>query len=219
MEVTEAFSDAFALWQFGEFDYIDSIKLLQNGKRTRFPLKYQNALISVEANENFDIELDPILLIFRNRVIQEPVKTYEFVGGTTIKFKVAPRAEDDIQIFFHKGTDGVDSSIVKAPPSPIEAGDQVKVISKPIQDNRLVSEFADSDSVRTNTYRGLGITDDFKPIEVIRQKDDLLIDGEIVSKSRELLESKIIPTAKINYDFDSSDLQIFIDNSGLLFHY
>ena len=65
-------------------------------------------------NESFNIELDPILLIFRNRVIQEPVKTYEFVGGTTIKFKVAPRPEDDIQIFFYKGTDGVDSSIVKA---------------------------------------------------------------------------------------------------------
>ena len=219
LEVTEAFSDAFALWQFGEFDYIDSIKPLQNGKRTRFPLKYQNALISVEANENFDIELDPILLIFRNRVIQEPVKTYEFVGGTTVKFKVAPRPEDDIQIFFYKGTDGDDSSIIKAPPSPIEIGDQVKVISQPIQDNRLVSEFADSDSVRTNTYRGLGITDDFKSIEVVKQKDDLLIDGEIVSKSRELLESKIFPTAKIIYDFNSTDGQFFIDNAGLLFHY
>ena len=53
----------------------------------------------------------------------------------------------------------------------------------------------------------------------MRQKDDLLIDGEIVSKSRELLESKIFPTAKIIYDFNSTDGQFFIDNAGLLFHY
>ena len=31
MNVTEVFNDAFSLWQFGEFDYIDSIKSLQNG--------------------------------------------------------------------------------------------------------------------------------------------------------------------------------------------
>ena len=219
MEVTETFTDAFALWQFGEFDYIDPIKPLQNGKRTRFPLKYENRLISVEANESFDIELNPILLIFRNRVIQEPGKTYEFIGGTTVNFKIPPRPEDDIQIFFYKGTDGEDSVIVTRPPRPIEIGDEVKVLSDPNQDNRLVSEFTDSDSLRTNTYRGLGITDEFKPVEVIRQKDDLLIDGEIVSKTRELLESKIFPTAKIIYDVNSDDNQFFVDDPGSLFNY
>ena len=190
MEVTEAFTDAFSLWQFGEFDYIDSISSLQNGRRTRFPLKYENELISVEANDAFDVELNPILLIFRNRVIQEPGKTYEFVGGTTVNFKVAPRPEDDIQIFFYKGTDGDDSSVVEHPPRPIEIGDEIKIISKPNQDNRLVSEFTQSDTIRTNTYRGLGITDEFKPVEVIRQKDDLIIDGELVSKSRVSFRTK-----------------------------
>ena len=219
MEVTEAFTDQFALWQFGEFDYIDSIAPLQDGRRTRFPLKYENELISVEANDAFDVQLDPILLIFRNRVIQEPVKTYEFVGGTTVNFKVAPRPEDDIQIFFYKGTDGEDSVVVEAPPKPIELGDQVKIISKPNQDNRLISEFTQSDTVRTNAYRGLGITTEYEPIEVIRQKDDLIIDGELVSKSRELLEPRINPTAKIIYDFSNTDGQFFIDTPGEFFNY
>ena len=219
MEVTEVFNDQFALWQFGEFDYIDSIASLQDGKRTRFPLKYENELISIEVNDAFDIELDPILLIFRNRVIQEPTKTYQFVGGTTIDFKVAPEPEDDIQIFFYKGTDGEDSVIVNAPSRPFETGDEIKVISEPNQDNRLVSDFTQTNTVRTNTYRGLGITDEFKPIEIIKQKDDLIIDGKIVSKSRELLEPRINPTAKIIYDFNGTDGQFFIDTPGEFFNY
>ena len=219
MEITNSFTDAFSLWQFGEFDYLDPITSLQDGKRTRFPLKYENELISVEANDSFDVELDPILLIFRNRVIQEPGKTYEFVGGTTVNFKVAPRPEDDIHMFFYKGTDGEDSSVVIAPPKPIEIGDEIKIISNPNQDDRLVSEFTQSDTIRTNTYRGFGITDDFKPIEVKRQKDDLIIDGELVSKSRVLLEPRINPTAKIISDFSTTDSQFFIDTPGQLFNY
>ena len=35
--VEETFSDSFGSWQLGEFDYIDSVKDLQDGKRTRFP--------------------------------------------------------------------------------------------------------------------------------------------------------------------------------------
>ena len=219
LEMVETFTDQFALWQFGEFDYMDPIKSLQDGKRTRFPLRYENESVSVESNPNFDVDLNPILLIFRNRVIQEPIKTYEFIGGTSINFKIAPRPEDDIHIFFYKGTDGVDSSIVEAPPKPIELGDELKVLSSPIQDNRLVAEFTQADTVRTNSYRGLGITDDFKPIEVTRQKDDLIIDGEIISKTRELLESQITPTAKIIYDFSTTDTQFFIDSPGPFFNY
>ena len=219
MEVTETFTDQFALWQFGEFDYIDSIAPLQNGRRTRFPLRYENELISVEANDAFNVELNPILLIFRNRVIQEPGKTYEFIGGTSVNFKVAPRSEDDIQIFFYKGTDGEDSSIVEAPPSPIEIGDEVQVMGKPNQDNRLIHEFTQADTIRTNSYRGLGITDDFEPVEVTRQKYDLFIDGNVIDKSRILLEPRINPAAKIISNITSTDTKVFIDSVGQLFGY
>ena len=133
--------------------------------------------------------------------------------------KIAPRPEDDIHIFFYKGTDGVDSSVVEAPPKPIEIGDELTVLSDPIQDSRLVAEFTQADTVRTNSYRGLGITDEFKPVEVARQKDDLIIDGEIISKTRELLESQITPIAKIIYDFSVTDTQFFIDAPGPFFNY
>tara|TARA_S200002703_G_scaffold104775_1_gene90905 strand:- start:1474 stop:3024 length:1551 start_codon:yes stop_codon:yes gene_type:complete len=217
--MVETFTDKFALWQFGEFDYIDPIKSLQDGRRTRFPLKYEKELVSIESNPNFDVDLNSILLIFRNRVMQEPIETYDFIGGTSINFKIAPRPEDDIHIFFYKGTDGVDSTIVDAPVRPIELGDELKVISEPPQDSRIITEFARADTVRTNTYRGSGITADFTPVEVTKQKHDLIVDGEIISKTRELIESQIIPTAKIISNYSNSDTQLFIDSPGPFFNY
>ena len=48
LEVTEVYEDNFASWQFGEFDYIDSIKNLQDGSRIKFPLFYNGELLSVQ---------------------------------------------------------------------------------------------------------------------------------------------------------------------------
>ena len=47
----------------------------------------------------------------------------------------------------------------------------------------------------------------------------MIIDGELISKSRELLEPRINPTAKIIYDFGSTDGQFFIDTPGEFFNY
>ena len=64
--VLDTFQDAFAAWQFGQFDYIDDIKELQDGSRTRFQLKYDGDLLSFEAatdsGYNF-INLENSLLI------------------------------------------------------------------------------------------------------------------------------------------------------------
>ena len=40
LTVLDTFTDNFAAWTFGELDYIDNIKTLQNGSRVRFPLRY-----------------------------------------------------------------------------------------------------------------------------------------------------------------------------------
>ena len=216
LEVVDTFNDNFALWQFGELDYIDSIQSLQNGVRTRFPLKYNNETISIESNDNFEVDLNPILLIFVNRVIQQPGESYEFIGGTSIKFAVAPEPDDDIHIFFYKGTDGEDSVKADADEKPIELGDEVQLVG---QENRSVSRFTLSDRIRTNPYTEIGITEDFKPISVFKQKYDRVIDGTVISKTRESLESRIFPTAKIISDVDTTDNKIFIDNASGFFDY
>ena len=43
--VGNTYSDTFGAWQFGQFDYIDSIKDLQNGSRKRFELRYDGELL------------------------------------------------------------------------------------------------------------------------------------------------------------------------------
>ena len=48
LEVVEVFNDQFASWQFGELDFIDNIKNLQDGIKTRFPLFFNGQLLSFE---------------------------------------------------------------------------------------------------------------------------------------------------------------------------
>lgn len=52
LTIDKIYNDSFALWQFGDFDYIDSIKNLQDGSETSFSLVLNNQLLSFELNEN-----------------------------------------------------------------------------------------------------------------------------------------------------------------------
>ena len=71
LTVLETFTDSFASWQFGELDNVDSIRNLQDGFRKRFPLQFNDELLSFEKDEDSEIDLNAVLLIFVNGVIQE----------------------------------------------------------------------------------------------------------------------------------------------------
>ena len=47
--------------------------------------------------------------IFVNGILQEPGVHYSFSGGTSVSFETAPTVEDDVFIFFYRGTVGNDS--------------------------------------------------------------------------------------------------------------
>jgi hypothetical protein len=128
LTVVDTFSDSFAAWQFGEFDYIDSVKNYQDGVRTRFPLFYNNELLSFESIEDSQVNLSNALLIVINGVIQDPGVAYEFDGGTSLVFTTAPRPEDNIAIFFYKGTDGDDVVVVDSINETLKRGDTVQVL-------------------------------------------------------------------------------------------
>ena len=64
--VNEVFTDSFCSWNVGEFDYIDSIKPLQDGTRKRFPLNFNGELVSFERAESSQIDMQSLLLIFIN---------------------------------------------------------------------------------------------------------------------------------------------------------
>ena len=231
LNVARTSNDYFSAWQFGEIDFIDNIKFMQDGIRRRYPLFLNGQLLSFEKDEtdplSAQIDLNAILLIFVNGVIQTPDIAYQFFGGTSFTFTEAPDEGDKVDIFFYKGQDGVDIKIVDIDES-IKRGDEVKINkhrsiagTRDQVEERTVKEILSSDLIETDVYTGPGINEnDFKPLDWIKQKRDKFINGEIVSKARDSIEPQIYPTAKIIGDFtnttigkDGIDSGIFVDDA------
>ena len=225
LTVVDTFTDSFAAWQFGQFDYIDSIKDQQDGKRTRFTLKYDDEFLNFDkdSNSDFNINLSNALLIIVNGIIQEPDVSYKFAGGTSFVFTQAPKPEDDVSIFFYRGTSQDDTVLKEGIKPTLKGGDKLELLK--IYDNdvnqksRVMVGVATLGSgyVETDLYSGDGVNDLDKTIKWVKQKSDRIIDGEPISKSRPSLEPLIFPTAKIIGDISSTDglTNIFIDNKGI----
>ena len=218
LTVLDTFTDSFASWQFGELDFIDSISSLQNGSRTRFPLYYNGQLLSFESSQN-NVDLSSVLLIFVNGVIQEPGEAYIFDGGTSFSFTEAPTEEQIIDIFFYRGTRGVDSRLVNINET-VKVGDSVQIrknnnIDDTItQKSRTIVGITTSDTIETDIYAGIGIDEvNFKPLDWTKQKRDLILGGENIYKSRDSIEPQVYPTAKIIGDLTTSDTEIFVDDA------
>ena len=224
IEVIDTYSDNFAAWEFGELDYIDSIQNLQNGSRKRFPLNYNGQLLSFEPEEGSPIEenINNVLIIFINGILQKPVTNFIFEGGTSFVFTKAPLPEDEVEIYFYKGVDGTDASSKDNVRPTLKTGDNVQVISNNNAPNtitkneRTVYNLSFSDKFETNRYFEQGIDEsNFKPLSWIKQKSDKKVNGQFVSKSRDVLEPLIFPTAKIIKDVSASDTEVFVDNAEL----
>ena len=227
LTVLETYRDQYSSWNFGEFDFIDPIKDLQDGQRTRFPLFYNATLLSFEIDPNHPdsslIEMDNLLLIFVNGVIQEPGKAYTFEGGTSFSFTTPPGPEDIISVFFYRGTNNVDCVQVSAGSSvrpTVQRGDVLQVFKTTssgittTQDPRTLYAITASDKVETNLYNGLGIDGtNFKPVSWTKQKIDKKINGDVVYKSRDSIESLVYPAARIIGDLNASQTQVFVDDA------
>ena len=216
LTVLDTFTDSFSAWQFGELDFIDTISSLQNGTRTRFPLYYNGQLLSFETDSSSEIDLNAVLLIFVNGVIQEPGVHYQFEGGTSFTFTSAPTENDNISVFFYRGTRGTDSISVNVNET-IKEGDNVllnknnEVVS---QTERTIFTITASDKLETDIYSGLGISEtSYRPFSWTKQKVDKNIGGESVYKSRDSIESMIYPTAKIIGDLSTFSSEVFVDNA------
>lgn len=221
LTVLETFDDSFSAWQFGKVDYIDSIKNLQNGSRKTFPLYYNSQLLSFEKIDSEEIEFNSLLIIFVNGILQQPGLAYEFNGGTSFTFTQAPDTDDNVSIFFYRGSND-DSTIVDVNET-IKSGDILQVFSSNsnlqntiTQDERGVVEIETSDIIKTELYKYQGIDiNNYKPVSWTKQKVDKIINGSIISKSRDSIESQIYPTAKIIKSFNSTDTEIYVDDANL----
>ena len=224
LEVVETFTDRFSSWSFGEMDYIDSIFGYQDGNRKRFPLYYNGELLSFELDPNnplsANIDLDSVLVIFVNGVLQTPGYAYQFTGGTSFMFMEAPKVNDKVDIFFYIGQDGVDVLQVETTET-LKIGDDVRMLRQPLIsstekqiNDRAITEITGSDIIETNIYSGPGVDDtNFRPFDWIKQKKDIYVKGDIVSKVRPVLETKVFPTARIIGDVTPTSSEIFVDNA------
>jgi len=224
LTVLDTFTDSFSLWQFGELDYIDSVRELQDGERVRFPLFYNGELLSFEKDpldaKSTLIDLDSVLIIFVNGVLQTPKEAYTFEGGTSFTFTDPPREEDNVSIFFYRGTRGVDSKEEEILET-IKIGDDVQVLRNNLnlantvdQEIRRIDDIVGSDKVETNIYSGAGIdANNFKPLSWTKQKVDKIIKGDPVYKVRDSIEPLIYPTARVIKTINSGDSDIFVDDA------
>ncbi len=229
LTVLDTFTDSFASWQFGDLDYIDSIKIYQDGVRTRFPLYYNQQLLSFETDldnpDSLNIDLNAILLIFINGVIQDPGVSYQFTGGSSFVFVDPPKPDDNISIFFYRGTRNVDSSQVNVPES-VQPGDILQIFQNDAvssitttQNPRTIFDIPASDRVQTNVYGEEGIeTKIYKPISWTKSKNDQRLNGETFYKSRDAIETQVYPTARIIRDISSSDTTVYVDDANFFYY-
>ena len=233
LEVVSTFTDKFSAWQFGELDFIDSIRNLQDGVRKRFPLFFNGQLLSFEKDLTNSrsqlIDLNAILLIFVNGVLQKPSEAYQFEGGTTFEFEEAPRPEAKVDIFFYKGQEGVDVDVADIQQT-VKIGDEVRLFKHPVgvttsqETERTLNTLLGAKLVETDIYTGAGIdeTND-KPFRWTKQKVDIILNGKKIDKSREILEPQVYPTAKIIGDLNSTSGEgntngIFVDDAEVFFY-
>ena len=228
LTVLRTFTDNFGYWNYGEQDYIDSIKDLQDGVRQRFPLIYNGQQLSFEKNladeDSAAIDLQAILLIYVNNVLQLPDVNYTFEGGTSFEFTRAPQPQDEIDVYFYRGKRGIDSNIVTDVSESIRPGDQVQIKKNDAfpdnktQNIRTVTEIASSDTIRTDIYFGDDDIDTItpRPVSWDKQKRDIFIYGQPAYKTRDSLESQIRPSASIlQRELNRLDSTIYVDNAEL----
>lgn len=84
-----------------------------------------------------------------------------------------------------------------------------------IENNRLVTDIVLPDTVATNPYNSIGVTQDlnyYRPVKWCKQRNDTVIDGIEVNKNRIRYESNIFPTSSLIQSVSAGSTQIFVDS-------
>ena len=230
--------DDFSAFSFGEFILFDDVSSQVNGFRKTFFLTRSvtgtKALVSLsnpsDLPENLtgslnvnlsDNVIQNNLVILVNDVVQTPGVNYTFVGGTRFTFAEAPSLGSKVTILFFKGSESDILSIDIL--ETVKSGDSLilqESLSKNLQDEKDRATFSilSADVVQTAVYSdiGLGVDDELeRPINWKKQNKDLIIDGDIVPKTRIELNSQIIPSTNLIKPFTSTETDLFVSNSNI----
>ena len=222
IRVNRVYEDQFSGWSLGSLQQLDDISYLANGQRRSFPLLDNGNRFSIISRPGSNIDIKAVILVFVNDVLQQPTLAYEFNGGSIIRFTEAPELGSKIKIIFYRGTEGVDVKDVNIQET-IKKGDTVRIESDELslnENERLVTDILSPTIIETNPYRGVGLTDNeelLRPIVWTKQRQDLVINGEYVTKDRELYEPKIYPVTNIIQNIGVGDSIFYVENVKTIF--
>jgi hypothetical protein len=220
--VDKVYKDKFAGWSIGQLEKLDDIDELFDGNRKSFPLINGGNRFAIVPRSGSKIDVKSVLLIFINDVLQDPNTSYYLIGGSIITFTEPPKSGSKCKIFFYKGTpdiDVVDVDVLET----IKPGDTVKITGNGrdlIQYERSVNDILLVDTIKTNSYNLQGVTENLellRPIIWCKQRNDSVIDGVDVYKSRDIYESSIFPTSNIIQSVGIGSTQIFVDSLKISF--
>jgi hypothetical protein len=222
IRVNQVYEDKFSGWSLGSLQQLDDINYLVDGKKRSFPLLDNGNRFSIITRPGSDVDVKSVVLVFVNDVLQQPTVAYEFNGGSVIRFTEAPELGSKIKIIFYRGTEGVDVKDVNIQET-IKRGDTVRIESDDYylnQNERLVTDILSPTIIETNPYRGVGLTDDeelLRPLVWTKQRQDLVINGETVTKDRVLYEPKIYPVTNIIQNIGIGDTIFYVENVKTIF--
>ncbi len=222
LTVNETVSDSFAGWTVGDFQVLDTLDSLFDGKTTSFALNLNGVQQTIQSKPGSNIDVEVAILVFINDILQVPDVGYEFKGGSYITFKEAPKNGDTSKILFYQGTGSVDVTNVDILET-VKKGDELKLYDQDIaleENKRSVTTINSSDSVNTNLYAGPGITtnESFqRAVTWSRQTQDKFIDGEAVTKDRPHYEPLIYPNTNIIQSVGVGSTVIFVSNIRTFF--
>jgi len=232
--IQDVSTDSFAGWHFGQLEVLDKIQSEFNGTKKVFTLKKDGSPITIRAREGSSIDVQSTILVFVNDTLQVPGQGYTLTNGSILTFSEAPKGRqtdgsfdgDTCKILFYKGSGDTDVTF-KDILETVKKGDTLQIggdgdlcTDSIEEDVRLVKEVVASDVVDTNAYTGVGINGDpncKRTVTWCKQGVDKIINGQIVSKSREELEALINPTTFIIQSVGVGSTVIFVESVRTFF--
>ena len=198
-------TDKFTGWSVGMLETLDSFDNLFDGEKTAFTMTKSGEPLAIKAQEGSPINVQDTLLVFVNDILQIPGQGYIFEGGSILTFTEAPKVGDRSRIIFYKGSGDIDV-VFRDIIDSVKPGDNLQVGYDPQlgqksydqEDERVVTKINSIDNAGTNIYYGPGNTADeslLRPVDWCKQTEDTIINQKRVSKSRELYEPLVNPTA------------------------
>ena len=231
LTVLDTFNDSFSGFTFGELEKLNSFEDQFDGNRKSFNLTKTigaaETLITLRSAKGSPIKVEYNCLIFLNDILQIPLESYVFNGGSQVTFSEAPKADDKVRIYYYRGSehDVVDVDILET----VKTGDKLTINKYPDiglddvfqQKPRTVTGITTSDSVTTNTYIDAGITTVRtlqRPVTWKKQIQDVIVDNIEIGKDRVELEPGIRPTAYLIKSVSAGSTEVFVDTAVPLFN-